>query len=60
MSAKLHIKLVKGLIGQREKVKRTVKSLGLKKLQSTVVHNVDLPLLGKLDSVKHLIEITEV
>jgi large subunit ribosomal protein L30 len=60
MSAKLQIKLVKGLIGEREKVKRTVKSLGLRKLQQTVVHEVNGPLLGKLDSVKHLIEITEV
>jgi large subunit ribosomal protein L30 len=59
MAAKLQIKLIKGVIGEREKVKRTVKSLGLKKIQQTVVHEVNDALLGKLDKIKHLVKITE-
>ena len=60
MAGKLEIKWVKGVIGEREKVKRTIKSLGLRKLQHTVVHEINGALLGKLDQVKHLVKITEV
>ena len=59
MAAKLQIKLIKGVIGEREKVKRTVKSLGLKRIEQTVEHEVNGALLGKLDKIKHLVKITE-
>ena len=58
--AKLEIKLVKGLIAEPQRTRRTVESLGLKKLQQIVVHEVNGALLGKLERVKHLVEVREV
>lgn len=60
MAEKLKIKLVKSLITEPERTRRTVRSLGLKKMQQTVVHEVNGALLGKLEKVKHLVEIHEV
>ena len=57
--AKLEIRLVKGVIAEPERTRRTVYSRGLKKLQQKVSHEVNAALLGKLERVKHLVEISE-
>ena len=58
--AKVEIKLVKSLITEPKRTRATIESLGLRKMQQTVVHEVNGSLLGKLESVKHLVSIREI
>ncbi len=56
---KLHVKLVRSAIGYSERQKATIRALGLRRLNQTVVH-VDTPALrGMLAKVNHLIEVKE-
>ena len=57
--AKLKVKLVKSIIGRKVDQIRTIEALGLKKINSEVVHN-DIPQIrGMISKVKHLVEVTE-
>ena len=58
--AKVEIKLVKSVITEPQRTKDTIVSLGLRRTQQTVVHEVNGPLLGKLERVKHLVSIREI
>lgn len=58
--AQLKIKLVKSTIGCPQDQKDTVKALGLKKLQSTVVKEDNAPIRGMIFKVKHLVSVEEV
>lgn len=58
--AQLKIKLVKSTIGCPKDQKATVKSLGLKKLQSTVVREDDAIVRGQIFKVKHLVSVEEI
>jgi large subunit ribosomal protein L30 len=60
MADKLEIELIKSTITEPLRTKRTVASLGLKRMHQTVVHQVNGALLGKLECVKHLVKIREV
>jgi len=60
MARKLEVTLVKSPIGQTVRTKRTIESLGLKKMHESVVQQVNEALLGKLEKVKHLVQIREV
>jgi large subunit ribosomal protein L30 len=60
MAQKLEVTLVKSPIGQTERTRRTIESLGLKRINETVVQHVNGALLGKLEKVKHLVRIREV
>jgi len=58
--AKLKITLKKSLIGRSERQRTTVKTLGLKKINSEVVHE-DVPQIrGMINKVSHLVEVEEV
>ena len=57
---KIKITLIKSLIGQKNKTKDTVFSLGLKKINSNTIREVDDSLLGMIRKIDHLIEIEEV
>ena len=57
--AKICVTLVRSTIGQKPKVKATVRSLGLKKLNSTVEHEATAPILGMVAAVKQLVEVKE-
>ncbi|MDG5813727.1 50S ribosomal protein L30 [Chitinispirillales bacterium ANBcel5] len=60
MSKKLKITQVKSTIGRLENQKRTVKALGLIKLNKSVIHE-DTPVIrGMVEKVKHLVTIEEV
>jgi large subunit ribosomal protein L30 len=59
MANKICIKLVRSTIGQKPKVCATVRSLGLKKLNSTVIQDATAPILGMVAAVKHLVEVEE-
>lgn len=60
MSKQLQITLKRSLIGRPEGQRVTVRTLGLRKLHQTVVHN-DVPSVrGMINQVSHLVEVKEV
>jgi len=57
--SKVKITLKRSLIGQGHKSRETIKSLGLKKINSSVERELDGSLEGMLNVVKHLVSIEE-
>ncbi len=60
MARKIQIRYVKSAIGAKQPQRRTLRALGLKRLQSTVVHTVSPQIEGMVYAVRHLVEVTEV
>jgi large subunit ribosomal protein L30 len=60
MAKKLRVTLVKSTIGQKPDKKATVRSLGLKKLNSVVEHEDNPALRGMVHSVEHLVKVEEI
>ncbi|QGU00796.1 LSU ribosomal protein L30p (L7e) [Candidatus Syntrophocurvum alkaliphilum] len=60
MAKQLKITLVKSVIGCPETQKATVKSLGLKKLNQTVIKEDSPEIRGQVNKVKHLVSIEEI
>ena len=58
--AKVKITLKRSLIGQGHKSRETIKSIGLKKINSSVERELDNSLEGMLNVVKHLVIIEKV
>lgn len=58
--AKVKITLKRSLIGQGHKSRETIKSLGLKKINSSVQRDLDDSLSGMLNVVSHLVVVEEV
>jgi large subunit ribosomal protein L30 len=58
--SKVKITLKRSLIGQGHKSRETIKSLGLKKINSSVERDMDDSLQGMLRVVNHLVSIEEV
>ncbi|MDY6398251.1 MAG: 50S ribosomal protein L30 [Treponema sp.] len=59
MAKKIKVTLVKSVIGQKPEKKATVRSLGLKKISSSVVHEATPAVLGMVDAVAHLVKVEE-
>jgi len=57
--AKLRITWVKSGIGYAEVQKRTLKALGLKRLNQTVTHDDRSSIQGMINKVKHLVKVEE-
>lgn len=57
---KVKITQVKSLIDRPKRQKETVKALGLRKINHSVVHEVNPQIQGMINKVSHLIEIEEV
>ena len=57
--AKLRITWVKSSIGYAKTQRRTLKALGLNRLNQSVIHDDSLPIRGMLDKVRHLIKVEE-
>jgi len=57
--AKLQITLKRSLIGRPEDQRRTVRSLGLRKLHQTVVKEDHPSVRGMIHHVQHLVEVRE-
>lgn len=55
--AKIKITLKKSVIGSNDKVRDTVKSLGLKKTNDSVIQEENPSVLGKIEKVKHLVTV---
>ena len=59
MAKKIKITLVKSIIGQKPEKKATVRSLGLKKLNSSVVKEDSPAVRGMASAVAHLVKVEE-
>ena len=60
MAKKICVKLIRSTIGQKPRVRATVRSLGLRKLNSTVEHEASPSILGMVSSISHLLEVKEI
>ncbi|MBO8450022.1 MAG: 50S ribosomal protein L30 [Spirochaetes bacterium] len=60
MANKICVKLIRSTIGQKPRVRATVRSLGLGKLNSTVEHEATPAILGMVSAVSHLLEVKEI
>ena len=58
--SKIKITLFKSLIGEKEKARETIRSLGLKKINSSTTRELNDSLDGMLRKVGHLVKIEEV
>lgn len=58
--AKIQIKQVKSRINRPARQKRTLDALGLRKLNHVVVKEASPAIMGMVNTVRHLVEVTEV
>ena len=59
MAKELHITLTRSVICQNESQRATVKALGLKKLNQTVVKTDNVAIRGMINKVSHLLTVVE-
>lgn len=59
MTKKIKITLVRSVIGQKPEKRATVRSLGLKKINSSVVKEDSPALRGMAAAVSHLVKVEE-
>ncbi len=59
-SKKVKVTLIRSTIGQKPEKRATVRSLGLKKINSTVEHNATPAILGMIAAVAHLVKVEEI
>ena len=57
---KVKVTLIRSTIGQKPEKRATVRSLGLKKINSTVEHNATPAILGMIAAVAHLVKVEEI
>ena len=57
--AKIRVTQVKSGIGHPEDQKKTLKSLGLRRIRHSVVHEDSASLRGMINKVRHLVTIEE-
>ncbi|ABS72582.1 50S ribosomal protein L30 [Bacillus subtilis] len=57
--AKLEITLKRSVIGRPEDQRVTVRTLGLKKTNQTVVHEDNAAIRGMINKVSHLVSVKE-
>ncbi len=55
----IRVKLVRSTIGRKPEQKKTVRALGLRKLNSVVEKEATPPILGMVNAVSHLVEVEE-
>ena len=56
----LRVTLVKSPIGYTQRQKDTVRSLGLRRLNASVIHNDAPHIRGMIQAVSHLVKVEEV
>ena len=57
---KIKITLIKSPIGYKQKAKKTLEALGLKKLNQSIEHNVNDSIMGMIKIVDYLIKVEEI
>lgn len=60
MAKTLRIKLVKSIISRKPAQRATVRSLGLRKINSVVEHEDNPSVRGMIAAVAHLVEVEEI
>ena len=60
MAEKIKIRLKRSLIGTLPKQRATARSLGLRKIGSTVEHEVNPAILGMVKVVAHLVSVEKI
>lgn len=60
MAKKLAITLKRSVIGQSETQRATIRALGLKKREQTVIHDDTPAIRGAIKKVRHVLEVKEV
>ena len=60
LAKKLEITLTRSLIGRPEKQRVTVHTLGLRKMNQTVVHEDNAAIRGMVNRVSHLVTVNEI
>ena len=60
VTGQLRITLVKSTIGRPEDQKNSVKSLGLRKVNQSVIRNDDPTIRGICNKISHLVSVEEV
>ncbi|OON97462.1 MAG: 50S ribosomal protein L30 [Epulopiscium sp. Nele67-Bin005] len=58
--AKIKVTLVKSTIGAIPKHRKTVEALGLRKINSTNIHEDNAAIRGMVQQVRHLVKVEEV
>ena len=56
---KIKITLIKSPIGYKQKAKKTLEALGLKKLNQSIEHNVNDSIIGMIKIIDYLIKVEE-
>jgi len=57
---KIRVRLVRSVIGRKPEQRKTVKALGLGKINSVVEKDATPSILGMVNSVSHLVEVEEI
>ena len=57
--AKIRIKQVRSGINRPERQKRTLKALGIRKMNQEVEHEATPQIMGMINKISHLIEVVE-
>ncbi|MCB8963508.1 MAG: 50S ribosomal protein L30 [Bacteroidales bacterium] len=57
--AKVKITQIKSIIGQSERQRSTLRSLGIRKMHQTVEVEANPQILGMIEKVKHLVRIEQ-
>lgn len=60
MASKLKIRQVKSAINRSGRQKKTIRALGIRRLNQMVVHNDNPCIRGMVKKVEHLVEVEEV
>ena len=58
--AKIRVKQVRSIIRRTGTQKRTMESLGLRKMNQVVEHDATPVILGMVNKVKHLVSVEEI
>jgi large subunit ribosomal protein L30 len=57
---KIKITLIKGLAGKKERHRRTIKALGLKKVYSSIIKENNPQIRGMIDRVSYMVKVNDV
>jgi large subunit ribosomal protein L30 len=57
---RIRVTLKKSLIGRKPKHVKTIKALGLGRIDSSADHTVDPAILGMVNAVSHLVDVEEI
>ncbi len=60
MASKLRIRQVKSAINRSGRQKKTIRALGIRRLNQTVVHNDNPCIRGMVKKVEHLVQVEEI